>query len=406
MTAAGVRGRGGAGFPVGSKWSSVRASNPRRTYVVANGAEGELATFKDRTLMRLDPYRIVEGAAIAAYAVGAHDVPPTCATLELSAAGLLGDLQVSIVEGPDEYLFGEEKALLEVIEGRDPLPRLLPPWQQGLFATAPSAGWEPSTAGVAADPESNPTVVNSVESLAHVAHVLARGATWFRSLGTDETPGTLLVTVVGDVRRCGVFEVQAGTPLIDVLTEHAGGPRGRRRWRAAFSGVSNAVLVADDFDVALCFAAFAARGGALGAAGFAVYDDSRNLTSVARELTRFLAVESCGQCPPCKTGTMSLTERLLAIETGAGTDDDLEKMNRSLRTVTDANRCYIGTEAQTLVSSVLRRFPDDIARSLERDAAPLEPVLVPLVKDITPDGVAIYDERHARKLPDWTYAPE
>ena len=154
ITAAGLRGRGGAGFPTGRKWRSVRDGGEGRRYVVANGAEGEPATFKDRLLMRRDPYRIVEGAAIAALAVGASDVylatkaaygPEVAAlrraALELSGTGLLLDLTIAVVEGPDEYLYGEEKALLEVIEGRDPLPRLLPPYQHGLFATVP-IGWE------------------------------------------------------------------------------------------------------------------------------------------------------------------------------------------------------------------------------------------------------------------------
>ena len=153
IVASGLRGRGGAGFPAGVKWRSVAAGGGRH-YAVANGAEGEPATFKDRTLMRRDPYRVIEGLAIAALAVGATDaylatkrtfVPELAAVrraaLEMGAAGMLGDLNLSIVEGPEEYLFGEEKALLEVIEGRDPLPTLLPPWQRGLFATV-QLGWE------------------------------------------------------------------------------------------------------------------------------------------------------------------------------------------------------------------------------------------------------------------------
>ena len=187
VTASGLRGRGGGGFPTGDKWRSVRDAGGGRRYVVANGAEGEPATFKDRTLMRLDPFRIIEGAAIAAFVVGATDVYVATkrsftretenlrrAAVELGGAGLLGELTVSIVEGPEEYLFGEEKALLEVIEGRDPMPRTLPPWQHGLFATV-SMGWESGTSRGDDEPSSNPTVVNNVETLAAVAHVLANG---------------------------------------------------------------------------------------------------------------------------------------------------------------------------------------------------------------------------------------
>ena len=413
ITASGLRGRGGGGFLTGAKWSSVRAAGGGRHYVVANGAEGEPATFKDRMLMRRDPYRIIEGAAIAALAVGASEVFVATkrsfatesaalrrAAVELGRSGLFRELEVVIVEGPDEYLFGEEKALLEVIEGREPLPRLLPPWQHGLFATAPAGGWEAEV--ITGRGDSNPTVVNNVETMATAAHVLARGADWFRSMGTPQSPGTILATVVGDVIRPGVFEVELGTPLAELLAL-AGGPPSGHEWRAALSGVANAVLPASDFDVPLTYEDLAARGSGLGAAGFVLYDDRTDMLSVARELSRFLAVESCGQCPPCKEGCMQITERLLAIEVGRGNDSDLGEVQAWLRRVTDANRCYLGTQEQVVVSSILRRFPEDVAAHLEGTAPPLRPVLVPLVKDILDDGTVIYDERHARKRPDWSF---
>jgi NADH-quinone oxidoreductase subunit F len=408
----GLRGRGGGGFPTGAKWASVRASGGRH-YVAANGAEGEPATFKDRMLMRRDPYRVIEGAAIAAFAVGAPEVyvatkasflPEVAAlrraTVELSEAGVLGDLSVALVEGPDEYLFGEEKALLEVIEGREPLPRLLPPWQHGLFATAPSGGWEAET--VSSRGDSNPTVVNNVETLATVAHVLAKGADWFRTMGTPQSPGTIIATVVGAVQHPGVYEVELGTPFADLLAE-CGGPPPGRTWRAAFSGISNAVLPAIDFDVPLTYEDLAARGSGLGAAGFVLYDDMADMLSVARELSRFLAIESCGQCPSCKEGCMQITDRLLTIEAGRGSDADLGELEGWLRQVTDANRCYLGTQEQVVVSSILRTFPEDVAARLEGSGPPLREVLVPLIKNITDDGVVVYDERHTHKRPDWSY---
>src|SRR3954447_17218475 len=184
----GLRGRGGAGFPTAQKWRSVLEGGRGSRFVVANGAEGEAATFKDRTLIRRDPYRIVEGAAIAAFVVGAGTVylatkrsyrreveALTRAAVELTGSGILQDLSVNIVEGPSEYLYGEEKALLEVIEGRDPLPRVLPPYEFGLFATAPSGSWEAESIALSARAESNPTVVNNVETLASAAHIMARG---------------------------------------------------------------------------------------------------------------------------------------------------------------------------------------------------------------------------------------
>jgi NADH:ubiquinone oxidoreductase subunit F (NADH-binding) len=414
ITASGLRGRGGAGFPTGSKWASVRGAAGGRHYAVANGAEGEPATFKDRVLMRTDPYRVVEGLAIAAFCVDAtvayigvkrsfvaEAANLSRAAVELSEAGLLGDLTVSIVEGPDEYLFGEEKGLLEVIEGRDPLPRLLPPYQHGLFATV-MMGWE-SGAGVGGGQASNPTLVNNVETLAAAAHIMANGATWYRSYGTTDSPGTIITTIVGDVRIPGVHEVTLGTPLARVI-ELCGGPEPNRTLKAAFSGVSNPVLPAAQFDIPLAYETFAAIGNGLGAAGFAVYDDTADMVTVAAELTRFLAVESCGQCPPCKRGSMELAEALTSIAHGGGSDRDLARIETLLGSVTDSNRCYLGTEVQRVVSSVLREFPGDFTAHLEGNPPPARDVLVPKIVDIAPEGSVAYDERHRLKLPDWTYA--
>ncbi len=405
VTASGLRGRGGAGFPTGRKWASVRDGGAGTRFVVANAAEGEPATFKDRTLIRLDPYRIVEGAAIAAFAVGAGTVylatkrsyrrevdALTRAAVELTGAGLLQELSVNIVEGPDDYLYGEEKALLEVIEGRDPLPRLLPPYELGLFASDSSIGWEAGSRPVSGRAESNPTVVNNAETLASAAHILANGVDWFRSMGTADSPGTVIATVVGDVALPGVHEVEMGTPFSELLGR-CGGPLPGRRFKAAFSGVSNPVLRADAFDTPLTYETFAARGTGLGAAGFAVYDDSVNMALVAHELSRFLAVESCGQCPPCKQGALSITADLAAITNGAAGDDVLGEIAVLLRSVTDANRCFLGTEEQLVVSSILREFPEDVAAFLEHRPTLTRAVRVPLVKDIADDGTVAYDVR-------------
>ena len=153
----------------------------------------------------------------------------------------------------------------------------------------------------------------------------------------------------------------------------------------------------------LTYEDFKARGTGLGAAGFAVYDDTADMVSVAREYSRFLSVESCGQCPPCKQGSLAITEHLTAIEQGRGHDDDLASIAALLRTVTDANRCYLGTEEQQVVSSLLRAFPEDFAGHLERRVRRPRPVLVPLITDIGDDGTVVYATRHARKRPDWTY---
>ncbi|HEX2701249.1 MAG TPA: NADH-ubiquinone oxidoreductase-F iron-sulfur binding region domain-containing protein [Acidimicrobiales bacterium] len=415
-----LRGRGGGGFPTGTKWASVRNAPGSRRYAVCNAAEGEPATFKDRTLMRANPYQGIEGLAIAALAVGADEAyvatkarfGPERARLvraleDMAAAGMLEGLTISVVAGPDEYLFGEEKALLEVIEGNDPLPRILPPFQHGLFATGPQLGWESHspTAESGAHPEPNPTLVNNWETLCNVPHVLARGPEWFRRMGTERSPGTLVCTVVGDVTRPGVFEMEMGSPL-DELLEAAGGPRPGRSLKAAFSGVANRVLPASRFATPLTYEDMRAAGSGLGAGGFAIYDDTACMVDVAAVLSGFLAVESCGQCPPCKRGSGDITAALERLRAGNADQADLDVVRARLRTVTDANRCYLGTEEQLLVSSILETFPEDFADHLGGFCRrPGRTHLVPKVDDIA-DGVVVYDHRQARKRPDWTYADE
>jgi NADH-quinone oxidoreductase subunit F len=192
-----------------------------------------------------------------------------------------------------------------------------------------------------------------------------------------------------------------GTPFSDVL-ERCGGPLPGRTFKAAFSGVSNAVLVAADFDVALTQRDLVARDSGLGAAGFVVYDDRRSMLAVAREFSRFLSVESCGQCPPCKRGSLSITEVLVDIDSGRGSDADLGRLNSLLRSVTDANRCYLGTEEQIVVSSILRVFPRTSLQA-SRVGPASSRIMIPLIHDLLDDGTVVYDERHQYKRPDWTY---
>lgn len=398
---AGLRGRGGAGFPTGRKWRSVCDGGAGHRFVVVNAAEGEPSTFKDRLLIRRDPYHVIEGAAIAAFAVGAGTIYLATkrsygrevealrdAAVEFTASGQLQNLVVNIVEGPDDYLYGEEKALLEVIEGRDPLPRLVPPYVLGLFASDSPVGWESGSRPVSGYSESNPTVVNNVETLSNAAHIMANGADWYRSMGTSRSPGTLIASVVGDVRRPGLHEVAMGTPF-SKLVALCGGPLPGRSLKAALSGVSNAVLPASEFDTPMTYEDFAAAGSGLGAAGFAVYDDSVNMTSVALAVSEFLAKESCGQCPPCKQGAAAISDHLRAICRGSAGDGVLGALHALLLSVTDANRCFLGTEEQLVVSSVLRSFPEDIAALLENPGMPLRPVEVPIPADLRDDGTLI-----------------
>ncbi len=413
----GLRGRGGGGFPTGRKWATIAAQQGTSRYLVVNGAEGEPGTFKDRALLRANPYQVVEGLIVAAFAIGAREAfvclkasfeQETAAILravqEFQQAGICTDCTVNVVAGPDEYLFGEEKAMLEVIEGKPPLPRWFPPYEHGLFAAGPQEGWE-AASGSAGRPRSgpNPTLVNNVETLANVPHILVRGADWFRSLGTPASPGTVVATVVGDVQRPGVGEVALGTPLRAVLDAVGGGPRPGRTVKAVFSGVANAVVTATDVDVPLSHDAFREIGSGMGAAGFIVYDDTACMVGVAARLSRFLSVESCGQCPPCKIGSGEITARLERIEAGAGGDDDIAAIHGWLQRVTDGNRCFLAVEEQTLVSSILRAFPEEFAAHIEHRVCP-DPEGRPIPKLLDLDGgVATYDERFLRKRPDWTY---
>jgi len=417
----GLRGRGGGGFPTGQKWAGIAAQTGDRRYLVCNGAEGEPGTFKDRALLRANPYQLVEGLFIAGFAIGAFEAyiclkrtfrreleGVTRAVEEFQAAGICGDCKVTIVAGPDEYLFGEEKAMLEVIEGNEPLPRWLPPHLHGLFAAAPQLGWQSheGETGPVTGTGANPTLVNNVETLSNTPHILARGSDWFRSMGTAESPGTIVATVVGDVVGPDVGEVELGTSLREVIDAVGSGVGSARSVKAVFSGVANPVVTAADLDVAVSYEGFRAIGSGMGAAGFIVYDDTSCMVDAAYRLSRFLSIESCGQCPPCKLGSSAITVHLERIETGAGTDDDIGVIVGWLDHVTDGSRCYLATEVQVMVSSVLRAFPEEFAEHIDLGRCP-RPRRLPIPKLIDlVDGVAVYDESYWRKRPDWTYEPE
>ncbi len=414
----GLRGRGGAGFPTGRKWRSVFDSGPELGdhFAVVNGAEGEPGTFKDRPLMRANPYQVIEGLSVAATVVGARDAFVAVkasftreiaalerALREMAEADLLCDAPITLIGGPEEYLFGEEKALLEVIEGNDPLPRWLPPYLHGLFATTPQEGWGTGNTPTE-DPNligSNPTLVSNAETLANVPLILSRGAEWFRSIGTHETPGPLLCSVVGDVEHAGYAEIAPGMTLRDVIDQIGGGVRGGGAVKAVLSGVSNPVLTDKDLDAPVSYEGLDAAGGGLGSAGFIVYDETRSMLSVARMVSRFLYVESCGQCRSCKFGCGEITRRLDKIAEARGEALDFEVIGERLRDVTSQTRCFLAEEEQRVISSLLVKFPEDFVTELE-DAPPVETLPVPKLVDIH-DGVAVYDERQQRKQPDWTF---
>ena len=416
VTLSGLRGRGGGGFRTGHKWQSVleNSRDGEMRFVVGNGAEGEPGTFKDRAIIRHNPYQIIEGLAVAAFAVGAtHAFLATKAAFarevdqlrraleEMTAAGLAGDVPITIVLGPDSYLFGEEKALLEVVEGEDPLPRRDPPYEHGLFADGPSSGWSARDDVDAAGEASNPTVVNNLETLATVPHVVARSAEWYRGFGTWDSPGTMVFTVVGDVVRPGYAEVALGTPVREIIDRVGGGVRPGRRVKAVFSGVSNGVLTAAHLDAPATYEDLRAAGSGLGSAGLIVYDDTADMVAVARMFARFLHVESCGQCGACKMHSGAISEALVRIEQRG--DDDVEDIGARLRMVTDQNRCYVPVELQTVVASILREFPEDFVAHLDGRPPATRMYRLPKIVDMG-EGTVTYDTRIALKQPDWTYA--
>jgi NADH-quinone oxidoreductase subunit F len=356
--------------------------------------------------------------AIAAFAVGASETfiglkasftrqldRLQQAAQEMTDAGILGDISVAIARGPDEYLYGEETALLEVIEGGDPLPRVLRPYEHGLFATTPQLGWQPhERRGHAHQHEGNPTLVNNVESLSHATWIVKNGADDFRAVGTERSPGTIVYTMSGDVVNDGVFERTLGTPVRQLIDECAGGTIDGRPVKMVMSGVANPVLTAAGLDTPADFDTLAAVGAGLGSGGFVVYDDRMCAVAVAREYSRFLYVESCGQCPPCKLQSGRITAALGNLERNEDTDEQLPVLRRALDTVTDGNRCYLAVQEQVVVASLLQTFPDDVHAHQAGTCTLRHDVVVPRIVELTPDGF-VFDTNHQRKQPDWSYAP-
>lgn len=398
----GLRGRGGGGFPTGEKWRAIRTVGSGERAVVCNAAEGEPATFKDRHLLRIDPYQVLEGIQIAAYAVGADR-----AFIGLKEAfdreiGIVADairelrevgaerVPIEIVAGPDLYLFGEETGLLEVIEGRPPLPRSHRPFMEGLFA---------------APPMENPTLVNNAETLANVPHILRAGADWLRANGTDASPGTMLFTLTGDVQREGVVELELGTPLRALIEDVGGGVIAGGAVKAIVPGASTTVLVPEQLDVGLDFEDMARTGSGLGSGGFAVFDDSTCIVQVAALYSRFLWVESCAQCPPCKFGSGEITAHLERLEGGLDAGD-VPLMLARARSVTDGQKCALPTGESLLMQSVLQTFRSEFeahaGRTCELHRAGLQ---LPKIVDFDDDAQRFrYDGSYADKRADWTFA--
>ncbi len=424
IAAAGLRGRGGAGFPTGRKWQTV-ATNATGGIdpptLVVNGAEGEPGCFKDRTLMRTNPHRVVDGALIAARATGATTVilalkrtstteiaAMESALADATADGLTEGIATSVFAGPTEYLLGEETALLEAIDGRPPFPRIAPPFRRGVEEVASPGSSDHSRsaareelAGPTTETSAPPTLVENVETIANLPGIVAHGVEWYRETGTAASPGTVLCTVSGSTLRDGVGEFAMGTPLHEVL-EALGGVT-PDQIRAVMIGVSSPVLRPEDLDVALTYEDLAAIGGGLGTAGFIVLGADDDLLAVAAGAARFLAVESCGQCTPCKEDGREIAERLeaaLGAETRGAAD--LAVVDERLRTVADGARCNLASQQQAVVGSILARFPEVVARAGHR-ARPGAPHPIAPIQDQV-DGRFVLDHDEARKQPDWHLA--
>ncbi len=365
----GLRGRGGAGFPAGVKWNFM-PKEPVTKYVCVNTDEGEPGTFKDRLLVEHDPHSIIEGVIIAAYAVGAHRAFVYIrgefllgikrwikAIAEAYDHGFLGknilgsgfDLDLSVHRGAGAYICGEETALINSLEGKRGEPRIKPPYpaQMGFWG--------------------QPTLVHNVETLANVPHIVNHGAQWYRSIGTEQSPGPKLFCVSGHVRRPGNYELPLGTPLRTILEEYAGGMRGPRPLKAIIpGGASTPMLMPDQVDLPMDFESLAGAGSMLGTGAIIVMEEGTCMVEVARRLMNFFAHESCGQCTPCRTVTQRLEEILTRLVRGQGQPGDIERLEALCEGVRGLTLCPMGDAVVNPIVSSLRHFRPEYEAHLTR----------------------------------------
>lgn len=409
LLASGLRGRGGAGFPTGVKWRTLARHTCPTRYVVCNAAEGEPGTFKDRYLLRKNPYATIEGMLIAAHAVNAAGIyialkrsfGPSIervrqAISEMASKGLMDGIEIKIVEGPEEYLFGEEKALLNVVEGFPPMPReaYCPPYEIGLFATPNSP---------------NPALLDNAQTLAHVPSIVRHGGASFRRLGTHDTSGTLIFTVCGDVQRPGVYECEAGITLRKLFYDVAGGPHTGRQFKVALSGVACGVILADRFDTPTEFDAFQMIGSGLGSAGFIVLDNAASIPRVTQAVARFLYVESCNQCPACKAGLRTASHGIDELLQHLHLHDDragLDWIMEGAHSAPQANRCFLPAQGAKLIPGLVQSFREEFEPYAKGKRPQSEPWPIPKIVDYDEEKHHFsYDEKQTKKKPDWTYAP-
>jgi len=367
---AGLAGKGGAGFPTGRKWQAVKDAPATPKSIVCNADEGEPGCFQDRVVLEHDPHALLEGMAIAGLTTGAHrgfiylryEYPHalevlTQAISEAEAAGILGDsvlnsdfaFHVHVRRGGGAYICGEETSLLNSLEGKHPYPRNRPPY--------------PVTNGF----DDRPTAVNNVETLAVVPQILRRGADWHRNLGIGEHAGTKVISVSGDIKRPGNYEIPVGLPLRTLLDEWAGGaPDDRTIQAVTMAGVSGGFLAGEDLDVTLDEASVRGKDALLGAAGIMVFDDTRDIVDVARSVMHFFAEESCGKCFPCRIGTQRLHERLEGSHGPKTSADWRQEVDDMAFTMKATSACGLGQAAPLIIESLDRYFPDAVDRHIEQ----------------------------------------
>ena len=370
LKASNLRGRGGAGFPVGIKWSFMPRNAPGQKYIVCNSDESEPGTCKDRDLLRWNPHALIEGMAIGAYTMGATigynylrgefgDEVFTRVEQALHEAyehGWLGrniqgsgiDVDLYNVLGAGAYICGEETALLESLEGKKGLPRFKPPFpaQYGVYG--------------------RPTTVNNTETLASVPSVVRRGGEWFAGLGVENAGGTKIFSVSGHVERPGNFEVPLGTPFSELL-EKAGGVRGGRELKAVIPGGSSVPVVpaATMLETNMDFDSITRAGSMLGSGAVILMDDSTDMVFALQRIARFYMSESCGQCTPCREGTGWLYRMVTRILNGQASMDDLERLEHAARRIEGRTICALGDAAAMPVRSFLRHFRPEFEYYIE-----------------------------------------
>ncbi len=422
VTNSGLRGRGGAGFPTGRKWKTVRdygQGASGTTTVVVNGAEGEPGSFKDRSIMRANPFAVIEGALIAAHVVRAEKIViglKSSFAIEASImrnaisaverAGWNGSITLEVFGGPSAYLLGEETGLLEAIDGRPPFPRIAPPFRRGVDEQLEPGREDDDTTRSAADLElagpsdattAAPTLVDNVETLANIGGIVRHGTEWFREFGTADSPGTMVCTVSGQTARHGVGEFAMGTSLRTVLETI--GDVDVDRVGAVLIGVSSPVLDRTQLDVALTYESFQAIGSSLGTGGFIVYSDTADLLGVAAGAARFLAVESCGQCTACKSDGRIIADALARmIEGDSDRDGARREIEDALETVADGARCNLASQQQAVIGTLLPRLAS--TASSQPNGREISPIIG--IRDLV-DGRFELDTDQLRKQPDWSF---